>query len=82
MESSLQHLRDNLQFSFSEISKTCLLVFPNMANNYRLSVFQYRYDYIHERKVLFQLFGSNYLFLLIQNTFFDMIIIYSMLLSV
>ena len=34
----------------------------------------------HERKVLFQLFGSNYLFLLIQNTIFDMIIIYSMLL--
>ena len=29
----------------------------------------------HERKVLFQLFGSNYLFLLIQNTIFDMIII-------
>ena len=36
----------------------------------------------HERKVLFQLFGSNYLFLLIQNTIFDMIIIYSMLLYV
>ena len=29
----------------------------------------------HERKVLFQLFGSNYLFLLIQNTIFDMIAI-------
>ena len=36
----------------------------------------------HERKVLFQLFGSNYIFLLIQNTIFDMIIIYSMLLYV
>ena len=36
----------------------------------------------HERKVLFQLFGSNYLFLLIRNTIFDMIIIYFMLLYV
>ena len=36
----------------------------------------------HERKFLFKLFGSNYLFLLIQNTIFDMIIIYSMLLYV